>query len=96
MGVFVPYFDEVFGCSLNSQPASIFQLQTIAICHSNRLWKIEKDVFPLICSQPNAASMARVEVEGEGACRFLRGPMPGGSMSRGTINWGTLHGDLNT
>jgi hypothetical protein len=58
-------FDNIFGLRLNSEPPSIFQLQTIPVCHSNRLRKIEKDVFTLIRCQPNAAPMARVEVQRE-------------------------------
>src|SRR5260370_27675066 len=28
MRIFVPYFDDLFGCSLNSQPPAVFKLQT--------------------------------------------------------------------
>src|SRR5262249_10471491 len=37
MGIFVPYFDNFFGCGLNPQPSSVFELQTISICHGNCL-----------------------------------------------------------
>jgi hypothetical protein len=57
MGIFVRYFNNVFGCSLNFQPPSVFHLQTIPICHRNRLRQVEKDVFALICSESKAASM---------------------------------------
>ena len=49
-GIFVPYFDNRLGRGVNLEPPSIFQLQTISICHGDRFWKIEKDVFALIRS----------------------------------------------
>jgi hypothetical protein len=60
--IMMRYFDDIFGRRPDSQPPSIFKLQTIPFCHSNRLWKIEKDVVALICSQANATAMARVEI----------------------------------
>jgi hypothetical protein len=92
----MPHFDNQLGRGLNSEPPSIFQLQTISICHGNRLGKIEKNVFALIRNQANAASMPRVKIQSERACRLFRRPMPGCSMSRCTMNWGALHSDLNT
>jgi hypothetical protein len=56
-------------------------LQAISIGHRNRVRKIEKDIFALIRSQANAAAMARVKIESEGACRLFRRPKPGGSMN---------------
>src|SRR5262245_27177483 len=46
--IFVPHLDNRLGPGLNLEPPSIFQLQTISICHRDRFWKIEKDVFALI------------------------------------------------
>jgi hypothetical protein len=56
--ILMPHFDNIFGRGPNFEPSSIFELQTIPICHSNRIRKIEKDVFTLIRRQPNAAPMA--------------------------------------
>jgi hypothetical protein len=50
MRIFVPDFNNSFGGGLNSEPPPIFQLQAISIGHGNRLVKIEKDIFALICS----------------------------------------------
>jgi hypothetical protein len=38
-------------------------LQAISVCHGDRFRKVEKHIFALIGSQPNAAAMARVEIE---------------------------------
>src|SRR5262245_8461103 len=62
MGIFVPYFDDIFRCGLNSQPPAIFKLQTISVSHCNGLRKVEKNIFSMIRSQANASSMTSVEV----------------------------------
>jgi hypothetical protein len=94
--IFMPHFDHQLSRSLNSEPSSIFQPQTISICHGNRLGEIEKNFFVLISDQSNAATMPHVEIESERACGLFRRPMPGCSMSRCTFNWDALHIDLNT
>jgi hypothetical protein len=38
-------------------------LQAISISHGNRLGEVEQDIFALIPSQANTASMPRVEIE---------------------------------
>jgi hypothetical protein len=96
MRLFVPHFDNRLGRGLNFEPPSIFQLQTISIRHGNGLWKIEKDILALIRSKANAASMPRVKIQSKRACRLFLRPMPGWSMSGSTVNWNTLHSDLNT
>ena len=63
MGIFVSDFDNQLRSSLNLQPPAVFQLQAISIGHGNRFRKIKKDIFSLIGSQANSATMARVEIE---------------------------------
>ena len=41
-------FDNRFRGSLNLDPSSVFKLQTISVCHRNRFWKFEKNLFPMI------------------------------------------------
>src|SRR5579864_9502546 len=65
VGVFMPDFNNKLRCGLNLEPSPIFKLQAISISHSNRLGKVEQDIFALIPSQANAASMARVKIESE-------------------------------
>jgi hypothetical protein len=65
IGIFMSDFDNELGCSLNLEPSAVFKLQTISISHGNRLGKVEQDIFALIPSQANAASMARVKIESE-------------------------------
>jgi hypothetical protein len=65
VGVFMPDFDNEFCRSLNLEPSTIFELQAISISHGNRLGKVEQDIFALIPSQANAASMAGVKIESE-------------------------------
>src|SRR5262245_44445024 len=79
-GIIVPDLDNEFGSSLNIQQSPIVKLQAIAVGHGNRLRKIEKDVFALVRGQANAAAMARVEIESDGACRLFLRPMPGRVM----------------
>jgi len=77
----MPDLDKELGSCLNLQQPSIVKLQAISVGHGNRLRKIEKDVFALVRGQANATAMARVEIEGDGACRpFLR-PVPGEAMN---------------
>src|SRR5262249_54103202 len=47
MGIFVPYFDDIFRCGLNSQPSAVFKLQTISVSHRNCLGKVEKNIFSM-------------------------------------------------
>jgi len=58
MRILVPYFDNIFGCGLNSQPTAIFKLQTISIGHGNCLRQIEQNIFSLIGTQANTTAMA--------------------------------------
>jgi hypothetical protein len=76
-------------------------LQAISISHGNRLGEIEQDIFALIPSQANAASMARVKIESERSCCVFRRPIPGGSMNGSamsgiTVNGSVMHGHLST
>jgi hypothetical protein len=79
--IFVSDFDDRFRSSLNLQPPAVFQLQAISIGHGNRFRKVKKDIFSLVCSQTNAAAMARVKIECQSACLFLLRPVPGGAMN---------------
>ena len=81
MRIFVSDFDDGLRGGLNLQPPSVVQLQAISIRHGDGFWKVEKDIFPLIRSQANAAAMARVKIERERACCFFFRPMPGGAMN---------------
>ncbi len=91
VGVFVLDFDNELSRSLNLEPSTIFELQAISISHGNRLRKIEKDIFALIPSQANTASMTRVEIESERSCRVFRWPMPGGPMNGGAMSGITVN-----
>jgi hypothetical protein len=94
VGIFVPDFDNELSRSLHLEPSTIFKLQAISIRHGNRLGKVEQDIFAMIPNQANAASMARVEIEGKRACRFFRGPIPGGSMNGSAMSGITVNGSV--
>jgi hypothetical protein len=101
IGIFVSDFDNELRRSLNLEPSTIFKLQAISISHGNRLGKIEQDIFALIPSQANSASMARVKIESERSCCAFRRPIPGGSMNGSamsgiTVNGSVMHGHLST
>src|ERR1700739_2265207 len=81
VGVFMLDFDNELRRSLNLEPSTIFKLQDISVGHSNRLGKVEKDIFALIPSQANAASMPGVEIKSERAGRFFRRPISCESMN---------------
>jgi hypothetical protein len=61
--IVVADFNDEFQSGLDLQPSPIVQLQAIAVSHCNRCWQIEEDLFALVRSQANAATMAGVEVE---------------------------------
>jgi hypothetical protein len=65
VGILMPDFNNKLRRSLNLEPSPIFKLQAISISHGNRLGKIEQDIFALIPSQANTASVARVKIESE-------------------------------
>src|SRR5260370_6043988 len=94
IGIFMSDFDNELRRSLNLEPSTIFKLQAISISHGNRLGKVEQDIFALIPSQANAASMARVKIESERSCRVFRWPMPGGPMNRSAMSSGTENGGI--
>jgi hypothetical protein len=101
IGIFMSDFDNELRCRLNLEPSTIFKLQAISISHGNRLGEIEQDIFALIPSQANAASMARVKIESERSCCVFRRPIPGGSMNGSamsgiTVNGSVMHGHLST
>ena len=81
MGIFMTDFDNKLGSGLNLEPPPILELQAVSVGHRNRFRKIEKDVFALIRSQPNAASMSPVIIESKSACSLFLRPMPGGAMN---------------
>jgi hypothetical protein len=94
IGIFMSDFDNELRRSLNLEPSTIFKLQAISISHGNRLGKVEQDIFTLIPSQANAASMARVEIESKRACRFFGWPIPGGSMNGSAMSGITVNGSV--
>src|SRR5260370_25265957 len=65
IGIFMLDFYNELRLSLNLEPSTILKLQAISICHTNRLGKVEQDIFAVIPYQANAASMARVKIESE-------------------------------
>jgi hypothetical protein len=87
-------FDNELRRSLNLEPPTIFELQAISISHGNRLGKIEKDIFALIPSQANSASMARVKIESKRACHIFRRPIPGESMNGSAMSGITVNGSV--
>jgi hypothetical protein len=91
VGIFMSDFDNELRRRLNLEPSTIFELQAISIRHGNRLRKIEQDIFALIPSQANTASMPRVEIESKGACRFFRRPIPGESMNGSAMSGITVN-----
>jgi hypothetical protein len=94
VGVFMSDFNNLLCRSLNLEPSTIFELQAISISHGNRLGKIEKDIFALIPSQANTASMARVKIERERPCCVFHWPMPGGLVNGGAMSGRTLNGSV--
>src|SRR5882762_7998511 len=94
IGIFMSDFDNDLCRSLNLEPSTIFKLQAISISHGDRLGKVEQDIFALIPSQANTASMARVKIESERSCRVFRWPMPGGPMNRGAMSGSTVNGSV--
>jgi hypothetical protein len=94
IGIFMSDFDNELRRCLNLEPSTIFKLQAISISHGNRLGKVEQDIFALIPSQANAASMARVKIESERSCRVFRRPMPGGPMNGGAMSGSTVNGSV--
>jgi hypothetical protein len=94
VGVFMLDFDNELRRSLNLEPSTIFKLQAIPVGHGNRLGKVEQDIFALIPSQTDTASMPRVEIKSKGACRFLRRPIPGGSMNGSAMSGITMNGSI--
>jgi hypothetical protein len=85
-GVFVSDFDNQLDSGPNLQPPPVFQLQAISIGHGNRFRKVEKNVFPLIRSQENAAPMARIKIESKSACCFFLRPMPSRAMNGSSVH----------
>jgi hypothetical protein len=81
IGVRVPDFDNRLRGGLNLQQPSILELQGISIGHGHGFRKVEKDIFPVIRCEANAAAMARVEIERDNAGRLLLRPMPRGPMN---------------
>jgi hypothetical protein len=94
IGIFMSDFDNELRRSLNLEPSAIFELQAISVGHRNRLGKVEQDIFALIPSQANAASMPRVEIESKRAGRFFRRPIPGESMNGSTMSGITVNGGV--
>jgi hypothetical protein len=94
IGIFMSNFDNELRRSLNLEPCTILKLQAISVGHSNRLGKVEQDIFALIPSQTDAASMPRVEIKSKGAGRFFHRPIPGESMNGSAMNGITVNGSV--
>jgi hypothetical protein len=94
VGIFMSDFDNELRRSLNLKPSTIFKLQPVSISHGDRLGKVEQDIFALIPSQANAASMARVKIESERSCCVFRRPIPGGSMNGSAMSGITVNGSV--
>jgi hypothetical protein len=91
VGIVMSNFNHGFGSRPHLEPAAVRQLQAIAICHGDRLRKIEQHVLAFIRNEADAAAMARIKIERENARGLFARPMPGG-----TVNAGVLHRHLNT
>jgi hypothetical protein len=85
-GFFMSDFDNRLFGSLNLQPPPIFELQPVSVGHGNRFRKVEKNVFPLIRRQANAATMARIKIESKSARPFFLRPMPGRAMNGSSVH----------
>ena len=79
--IFMPHLDNRLCGRLNHEPPPIVKLHTISIGHGDGLWKIEKDILPLIRREPNPASVPGIEIERDSACGIFLRPMPGRTMN---------------
>jgi hypothetical protein len=61
----MPDLHNRFSSCFDLQPPAVTELEAISILHRNRLGKIEKHIFAVICAQPNAAAMASVKIKRE-------------------------------
>jgi hypothetical protein len=59
----MPDLHNGFSSGFDLQPPAVTELEAISILHRNRLGKIEKHIFALVCAQPNAAAMASVKIK---------------------------------
>jgi hypothetical protein len=91
MRIFVPDFNNDFGRGPDSEPSPIFQLQAVSVGHSNRFVEIEKDIFAFVGDKPNAASMARVEIQRERTRCLFRRPFSCGSMDSGVMSGSMMY-----
>lgn len=60
-GILVLDLDDPLWRSPYLQPPPVVELQTIAICHSNRVRQIEKNLFTVVGSQANATTLTPAE-----------------------------------
>ena len=88
MSIFVTDFHQRFGSGGDPEPGSVVELESIAVGHGDRLWKIQQDVLAVVCGKANAPSMTRVEIEGQSAGSCIFRP-----LSRGAMNGCVAHGD---
>jgi hypothetical protein len=79
--IFMPHLDNRLCGRLNHEPPPIVKLHTISISHGDSLWKIEKDILPLIRREPNPASVPGIEIERDSACGIFLRPMPCRTMN---------------
>jgi hypothetical protein len=88
MSIFVTDFHQRFGSGGDPEPGSVVELESIAVGHGDRLWKIQQDVPAVVCGKANAPSMTGVEIEGQSAGGLFFRP-----LSRGAMNGCVAHGD---
>src|SRR5258708_30160283 len=81
MRIFMPDFDDQLRSTLNLPPPPVFQLQAISIGHRDRFRKVEKDIFALIRSQANSATLSPVEIQSESAFPFSLLPVSASPMN---------------
>ena len=81
IGITVRDLDNRLRSRLHHEQSPIFKLQGVPVSHCNRFRQIQKHVLALIRNKPDAAAMARVEIERESARRMFRWPMPDGPMN---------------
>ena len=79
--IFMPHLNNRLWGRLNHEPPPIVKLHTISIGHGDGLWKIEKDILPLIRREPNPASVPGIEIERDSACGIFLRPMPCRTMN---------------
>jgi hypothetical protein len=74
-GVIGAHFHQILGRGANGKPASIFQLQPIAMRHGHGLGQVEQHLRSAISRQDNAPAVTAVIVESDGIYRVAFRPV---------------------